>query len=108
MDNSNGENVIHSATDLFGNYRLAEKFKPNGNRAAGGERGQLIGYFARKMGWTARGMAMHLDHLKDLSLLYALKSDCDAAEREGRCAWSAAFRTAMRIRKKDRLPASAQ
>jgi hypothetical protein len=94
------ENIIHSATDLFGNYRLAEKFKPNGSRVAGGERGQLIGYFARKMGWTALGMANTLGHVKDISDLYALKSDCDAAEREGRCAWPAAFRTALGIAKK--------
>lgn len=42
---------------------------------------------------------LHLS-LKDLEYV---RSDCDAAEREGRCAWAAAFRTATGFNKKYQL-----
>ena len=86
------EPTIHSTTDLLASYTPAPLWK----------RADYIKYFAKKMKWSERGMVFQLAHLKLRDIQY-LKSDCDAAEREGRCAWSAAFRTAMGIRKADRV-----
>ena len=65
-------------------------------------REELEQYFAKKMGWTDKGMHFKLLHLSLKDLEY-VRSDCDAAEREGRCAWAAAFRTATGFNKKYQL-----
>jgi hypothetical protein len=95
---------FQSLTDLFGQNRLAERFKENGKKATS-ERAELIGYFARKMGWTDKGAAMAVSHLKENRDLYYLKSDCDQAEARG-VPWPAAFRTALGITKKRNNPKS--
>src|SRR5689334_12427990 len=82
--------------DLFGKDRLLKRGKVLDERAT------LIAYFAKKMGWTGRGTAITVGHLKELRDLYYLKSDCDQAEARG-VPWPAAFRTALGIRKKDRI-----
>lgn len=63
----------------------------------------LIAYFAKKMGWSKKGMYFKLVHLKELRDLYYIKSDCDQAEARG-VPWPAAFRDALHLSKKYKVP----
>lgn len=90
------EHEIKSTIGMFKEYKLPSPTKSRNRRE------ELEQYFAKKMGWTDKGMHFKLLHLSLKDLEY-VRSDCDAAEREGRCAWAAAFRTATGFNKKYQL-----
>lgn len=59
------------------------------------ERGELLRYFAERLKMPIPRVARHLGHLKELSDLYYLKSDCDQAAQRG-VPFGAAFWTAIK------------
>lgn len=94
---SDNESSGFSGMDLFGNERILERFKPSGKRVAS-ERAELIGYFAKKLGWENGRVIAKIGHLKELRDLYYMKSVCDGYEREGKGPWGKAFNGMLRVR----------
>lgn len=60
------------------------------------ERGELLAYFAKKLGVTIPRVASQLKGMQDLRTLYYIKSDCDQAEARG-IPWGAAFHTSLKV-----------
>lgn len=59
------------------------------------ERGELLAYFAQKLGKKIPYVAFRVQGM-GLKDLYFIKSDCDQAEARG-VAWGAAFHTSLKI-----------
>lgn len=85
------ENEIKSTATLFANYKMPQASKRMS------ERGELLYYFADKLGWPVGRVGARLKGMQDLRTLYFIKSDCDQAASRG-VPWGAAFHTSLRVR----------
>lgn len=82
-----------------------QKGHPNpskGKKRPPTERGELLKYFASKVGMPIGRMAFHVQHLQ-MKDLYFLKSDCDGAVARG-VAFGAAFWSAIKAKKSTSNP----
>ena len=95
MDEDKG---FQSAKDLFGNFRIVPVKKHQS------ERGELLRYFAQKLGWPIPRVAGKIGHLKALEDLYFIKSAADSYEREGKGPWSKAFNGMLKTNGTNSLP----
>jgi hypothetical protein len=89
---------MEQIASLFGNYQLPTKTSAAPAKAKKGtsERGELLKYFAQKIGKPVGFVAMKCTGLQ-LQDLYYLKSTCDSEEKRG-VPWSKVFYGSLKPR----------